>query len=300
MDLRQLRYFLAIVDEGSVRQASLRVNVSQPALTVAIQNLEDELQVKLFERTRRSLTPTREGFHLYQHARSILGQAEKIKADMASLKNLEKAEIKMAAPVTIASYTLTDPISSFMEIYPGLRLHLTQMAGPMVEGALLSGDIDIGFLSRPPGSAELVQTPLYKRTVRAFMRPGHSLAQEKGLTWRQLFEQELVTLPARYAMYDTIQKIAAHYRCSADITLTSDVVPLLSSTIRKSNVVGILLESVADVDTDLVSLPILDEDTGEEDRETIFQVRACYLKQAPLSLAADKLVTHLKAYFSGS
>lgn len=294
MDLKQLRYFAAIVDEGGVRKAALRVAISQPALTVAVQKLEAELGVSLFERIGRKVQPTAEGYHFYKHARALLAQAETAKADMASLKSLHKAEIKIAAPITIASYVLADPIASFMEAHPGVRVSFSQMGGPMVESALMQGDIDIGVLSRAPRAAEVVAHKLYEKKICAFVRPGHDLAKTNHITWPQLFSYKIVTLPRSYVLYENLMQHAAHHRVSADIILESDVVPLLASTIRKSDAVGLFLDSVADQEEGLISLPIREEDGVTTGSNTGIIVSACHLKDVPLSVAAKALLAHLK------
>lgn len=294
MDLKQLKYFAAIIDEGGVRKAADRVAISQPALTVAIQKLEAELDVSLFARVGRSLQPTAEGYHFYSHARALLAQAETAKADMASLKSLEKAEIKIAAPITIASYVLADPISSFMEAYPGVRIAFSQMGGPLVESALMKGDIDIGVLSRKPRVSAVVPHRLYDKKLCAFVRPGHALEAAGYVTWAQIFSHPIVTLPKSYVLYENLMSHAAHYRVSADIILESDVVPLLASTIRKSDAVGLFLDSVADHEADLICLPIM-ADSGEKDGSgTRIVISACHLKDAPLSIAAKALLAHLE------
>jgi len=294
MDLRQLRYFTAVIDEGGVRKAAERISVSQPALTVAIQNLEAELTVSLFERIGRRLQPTAEGYHFYRHARALLAQADVAKADMASLRSLEKAEIRIAAPITIASYVLADPISSFMEAYPGIRVSFIQMGGPVVESALMKGDIDIGVLSRKPKIAEIIPHKLYDKKICAFVRKAHPLADKSYITWPSLLAHQIVTLPKSYVLYENLMSRAAHYRQSAEIILESDVVPLLASTIRKSDAVGLFLDSVAEQEPDLISLPIMEKGGTKDSGGTRVVISACHMKDAPLSIAATALLDHLR------
>jgi len=293
MDLKQLRYFTAILDEGGVRKAAERVAISQPALTVALQNLEAELGVNLFARVGRTLQPTAEGYHFYRHARVLLAQAETAKADMASMKSLEKAEIRIAAPITIASYVLADPIAGFMETHPGVRISFSQMGGPLVESALMQGDIDIGVLSRSPKASDVAAHQLYDKKIGAFVRPKHPLANAGHITWPQLFNHSIVTLPKSYILYENLMDHAAHYRLAADVILESDVVPLLASTIRKSDAIGLFLDSVGEQEQSLVQLPITESDGKTEASGTRVIISACHLKNSPLSIAAQALLDHL-------
>jgi DNA-binding transcriptional LysR family regulator len=294
MDFKQLKYFVAIVDEGGYRKASSSLHISQPALTAAIKNLEADLGVSLFARTGRKVVPTAEGNHFYQHARALLSQAEKARADMASLKSMAKAEITAAAPTTIASYVLAEPIAAFMEAYPGAKVSLTQMGGPVVERALLNGEIDIGVLSRPPSSADIVAHHLYTKRICVFMRPDHALAGQPYVSWQQLFDHAIVTLPKSYVLYENLMVQARHFRRTADIILESDVVPLLASTIRKSDAIGVFLENVIEQEQGLKTLEIRSEDGKSAGTETSVTISACTLKGAPLSIAAKALLEHLE------
>jgi len=295
VDLKQLRYFITVMDEGGVRKAGDHLHISQPAITVAIRNLETELGVGLFERAGRKLRPTSEGLHFYKSARALLAQADRIKADISAVKSLARAKIKIAAPAMIANYVLAEPIADFMRAHPGVRIGMVQMGGPQVESALLSGDIDIGFIGRHPRAADIVAHPLYEREISAFLRRGHKLAKEKNLSWQQIFDYPIVTLPENYLLRDSILRIADHYRMPADIIVESDAVPFLATAIRKSNAIGILLESVAKKEQGIISMPL----AGSGARDAMFDMRvrisACYVTGAPLSLAAKALLEHLKA-----
>lgn len=294
MDLRQLRYFAAVIDEGGMRKAATAVHVSQPSLTTAIQNLEAELGVQLFARTGRTVQPTAEGYHFYKRARALLAQAEKTKAEMLSFRSLEKAEIRVAAPITIASYVLAEPIGEFLEIYPGVKLSLKQMSGHEVESALLVGDIDIGVLSRPPHSAEIEAHALHTRRICAYVREKHSLAEQYSITWSALLDHPIASLPQKYVLHDIMQSHASRCKKNADLILESDVVPLLAATARQSDAVCLLLEDVARKEPGLVQLDIADDTAGGTREQTTINITACHLKDSPLSLGAEAILEHFK------
>lgn len=291
MDLKQLRYFTEIVDAGSVRQASEVVRISQPALTVAMQNLETELGVALFVRSGRNLTPTKEGHYLYRHARALLAQSDRLRVDMRALRSLDKAEVKIASPVMIATTVLAKPMAGFMRTHPDIRIQFKQMGGPSVEKALLQGDVDIGFLSRPPHGAEVAAHPICEREIRAFVGQSHPLCAQRVLNWLDLFSYPIATLPKNYVLHEIIQERAAFYRSTADIVLESDVLDLLIPAISENTLVGVLLHGHADVTKGLVNMPIHDvEGAG---RGLFASVFACHIRAMPLSLAAETLLDYL-------
>lgn len=294
MDLRQLRYFTAVVDEGGMRKAALAVHVSQPSLSTAIQNLEAELSVSLFARTGRTVQPTAEGYHFYKRARALLAQAEKTKAEMLSFRALEKAEIRVAAPITIASYVLADPIGNFLKAYPGVKLSLKQMSGHEVESALLVGDIDIGVLSRQPRSAEIAAHAVHTRRICAYVREGHLLAEKKTITWSELLDHPIASLPQKYVLHDIMNTHASRSKKTADLIVESDVVPLLAATARQSDAVCLLLEDVARKEPGLIQLDIADDSKGEGNQKTTIDITVCHLKDSPLSLGAEAMFEYFR------
>lgn len=294
MDLKQLRYFTAIIDEGGVRRASEQVHISQPAITVAIKNLEADLGVKLFIRKGRNLQATKEGYHFYKHACSILAQADKAKADMASLTSLQMAHIKIAAPTMIAGYVLADSISDFMSLHPGIRITANQMGGPRVETALLRGDIDIGFMGNKPEAAHIEANKVAEAEIYAFVRPEHPLSLHSYLTWPDVLKYELVTLARSYLLYENIKRQASRHRATADIILESDIFPLLTTSIRKSDSVGLFLGNIAAHEPNLVCIPIRPKANAPAPSEVKIAINACYLNNAPLSLAAKAFLAHMQ------
>lgn len=292
MDLKQLRYFTEIVDAGSVRQAGERVNISQPALTIAVQNLETELGVSLFSRTGRNLIPTKEGLYFYRHARALLAQSDRLKVDMRALKTLDKAEIKIAAPVMIASTVLAKPMAAFMREHPGVHIQFVQKGGPEVERALLQGEIDIGFLSRPPQSANVTAHKICRREIQAFVNPQHKLASAHSISWLELLEHPIATLPKDYVLHQSIKKKAAFYQTGADIVFESDVLGLIVQLLQCNPMVGILLEGVSDMAPGLASLSI--HDVKGADQPLQASIFACHLSKIPPSHSAESFLSFLE------
>lgn len=295
MDLKQLRYFTSIIDEGSVSAASEQVHISQPALTMAIKNLEKELGVQLFAREGKRLHPTKEGYHFYKHARGLLAQAEKAKADMASLKSLKQAEIRVAAPTMVAGYVLAKPLTHFMQTHPGIRMTISQMGGPKVEKALLRGDIDLGFVTRPPLTADINTAEITATTLSAYVRPGHPLASKKHVDWPDILPYQLATLARSYVLYENIQKQAAKHRIRAEIILESDVFPILIAALKQSDMVGLFLKDVAAHVPDLSAIPVYPE--GDKKNVNRIPILASHLKGQSLTLAAKALLSHLTNSF---
>lgn len=287
MDLKQLRYFAAVLEEGGMRKAAAALHVSQPALTVAVQNLEESLGVKLFVRTGRTIEPSREGYQFYQHARAILSQAEKARNEMRALGLLEQASLSIAATGMIANHVLAAPLGRFLATNPGVRLSLRQLAGASVETALKVGEIEIGFTTHRLDET-FEQVPLFNQRAVACLIADHPAAKASSIAWETLLDMPLATLPKSYLIHEKLRQEAARHRKSVNVVLETDVMPLLASAIEAGTATGLLIEAAKPRSDRVVALPI----TGTRDYH--FTVSACWRRDMPLSVAGRALVDHLK------
>lgn len=285
MDLRQLKYFAAVIDEGSVRAAANALHVSQPALSVAIKNLEAELELPLLARVGRGVEPTADGHRFYRHARSILAQSQRAVADMKSRSGLEVASITIASPALNANHVIAKPLAQFLSQHPGVKLSLRQVSGHEVSSALHLGEIDIGFTTQPLGE-EIAQTALFEEHAVACVPRGHPLANRETVDWSTLIDLPLATLPDNYLMYDKLMRESRKHRKSPNILLETDVMTLLLSTVRAGTAVGLMINSA--VPDDLVAVRL----DGPE--QTPFTIYACWRADMPLSHASEKLIEFLR------
>jgi DNA-binding transcriptional LysR family regulator len=286
MDLKQLRYFAAIIDEGSMRRAADGLHVSQPALTAAVKQLEDTLGVSLFARTGRTLEPTREGYRLYAHARALLAGAEKARSEMRALANLEVAELSLAATGMVANHVLPGPLSAFLTDHPGVRLSLNQMGGPAVESALKLGEVEIGFAMHDL-DASFEQVPVFESQVAVCIRADHARARQSDISWEELLGERVATLPRGYTLHARLLTEARRHAKAANIVLETDAMGLLATTIEAGTAVGLLMEAAKPAGKQIAALPI------RENEGRYFTINACWRRDMPLSVAAHTLIDFL-------
>ncbi len=124
MDLRQLRYFMAVVDEGTVSAAAKVLFMSQPPLSAQIQALEKELGVSLFDRTARRMRPTEAGRILYARARDILDVCDSVKSEMEDIRKGSAGAMRLGVVSSICGSFLFQWMQDFCACHPGMRLEL--------------------------------------------------------------------------------------------------------------------------------------------------------------------------------
>jgi LysR family nitrogen assimilation transcriptional regulator len=146
MDLRQLRYFLAIVEEGSISNAAKRGNVAQPALSVHMRKLEAELGAQLLVRGPRGVTPTDAGDLLANRARTLLSDMERLKEEVRSLGQEPVGTVRLGLPGTISSILALPLIVQCRERYPRIKIIVAEAMSGFVREWLFESRIDIAVL----------------------------------------------------------------------------------------------------------------------------------------------------------
>jgi DNA-binding transcriptional LysR family regulator len=147
MTLEQLRIFLAVVEHSHFTRAANALYITQPAVSAAIQNLEGEYGVKLFNRIGRHIEITEAGKLLEIEAQKILDRVSITKRGLKELNDLQKGELKLGASFTIGNYWLPEKISKFKQIYPNLSINCTLANADKISTGTVTGVYDLGLLA---------------------------------------------------------------------------------------------------------------------------------------------------------
>ncbi|WP_207484498.1 LysR family transcriptional regulator [Arenibaculum pallidiluteum] len=146
MDLRQLRYFLAVAEHGSILKASQHLRVAQPSISAHLRNLEQELGVVLFERSTRGVVATVEGLELVKHARLILKSADDARESLRSHSESPVGRVVFAIPSSLVAILTVPLIEEVRRRLPNVSLRVVEsMTGYIVEW-LNDGRVDVGLL----------------------------------------------------------------------------------------------------------------------------------------------------------
>lgn len=174
MELRQIEYFLAVVEHEGLNRAAQHLYVSQPALSQAIQALERELGVELFQRVaRRSLALTPAGTLLVPKARAILDDVVAARDALSSARDLEAGSVSIGTMPEMSSDAVASWITSFRSRYPDVRLNISEVAGVRdLCGEVTTGRYELGFTTRPVPTKSLEFVELGVQRLLLVMPPG--------------------------------------------------------------------------------------------------------------------------------
>jgi len=149
MDLRQLRYFVTIADEGQILAASKKLNIAQPPLSQSLKNLEEELGVKLIERGSRKISLTEEGKLLRTRAEQILALADNTKRELLDAKEGFKGTLSIGTVATTGMAFLPNYIKAFHQKYPNIKFNLHEGDAKQIAEKLNNNIIEIGIVRTP-------------------------------------------------------------------------------------------------------------------------------------------------------
>jgi DNA-binding transcriptional LysR family regulator len=189
MDLRLLRYFIACVEHRTMHAAASVVNISQPALSKAIRNLETDLGVTLLDRQPRGVVATPFGETLFRYAKMVDNEMRRAVAEIDAMRGMTRGTIVVGVIPTMCTL-MGDVARLVMERHPGLKLHLRVAFSSELTAALLEGEIDLAVLLLPPDSPQLGLEirALLVTSPAVVVRSGHPLAGRSNLTMRDLAE----------------------------------------------------------------------------------------------------------------
>ena len=225
MDLRQLQSFISVIEEGSLCAASKRCHISQPALSQQMRSLEEELGEPLLHRRPRGVEPTAAGELLLSHARALVAQSERLRAEFHARRELETGTVSFGIIPTLAPYLLPRFLGPFRKAHPGVVVSVHEARTDQLVPMVAAGDLEFGILSdvsqeeRKRSSLQL--QGLFREPLLLAVHRSHPLALRKnppGL--KDIDPDELIHLSGGHCLADQTRKIMKV--CTPDFRLQCD------------------------------------------------------------------------------
>lgn len=244
VELRHLRYFLAVAEEKHFGRAADRLHMAQPPLSSQIKQLEAELDTLLLERTTRKVELTEAGALLMERARQILAEVEATKHDVAEVGRGAAGILRVGFAGTATYRLMPEIVRVARERMPLVRL---QVAGekltPEMEEALLENRLDVAILRPPVQSSEISIDEIQQTRLVAVLPQQHELAQEAGpVSIKAFAKDDIVGYPRSSSVFSVISEMARQAgfrpRIVQEATETSTLIALVSAGLGVSFVPG--------------------------------------------------------------
>ena len=217
MTLTELRYIVAVARERHFGRAAEACHVSQPTLSVAIKKLEEELELKLFERGGNEVTVTPLGEEIVRQAQAVIEQAAAIKEIAKRGKDPLAGPLRLGIIYTIGPYLLPELVREVIERSPQMPLMLQENFTVKLLEMLRTGELDCAILAEPFPDTGLAIAPLYDEPFMAAVPMTHPLAARKTITAEELKQQTMLLLGTGHCFRDHVLEVCPEFaRFSSD------------------------------------------------------------------------------------
>ena len=211
MTLTELKYIVAVARERHFGKGAEACHVSQPTLSVAIKKLEEELQVKLFERNANEITVTPLGEEIIRQAQSVLEQADLIKDIAKRGKDPLAGSLRLGVIYTIGPYLLPDLVRQMIARTPQMPLMLQENFTVRLLEELRQGEIDCAILAEPFPDTNLAMAPLYDEPFMAAVPSTHALAARSSITAEEIKSQTMLLLGNGHCFRDHVLEVCPEF-----------------------------------------------------------------------------------------
>ncbi|PDT38982.1 LysR family transcriptional regulator [Rhizobium sp. M10] len=194
--LRQIQYFVAIAEQGSVTRAAQNLSISQSSVTEALKELETDLGVELFERHPRGLTITHNGHQFLRHATKILASVSDARTSFSGRQSALSGTLNIGVTSLVAGYVLSDLLARYRRACPGVEVSAIEDNGGYLEHLLVGGELDVAVMvisnlrDRMALQAEILETSPY----RLWLPMGHPLVSADIISVADIAREPLIML----------------------------------------------------------------------------------------------------------
>lgn len=286
MDLKTMRYFLAVAEEKNITKAAKTLAMAQPPLSVQMHRLEEELGTPLFIRGKRSLELTDAGKLLYKRAKDIIALSNKTTEEIGAMANGLSGTISLGFAGNFDNKLLSKTVKEFQNEHPGVSFSLSIGGSNTLLEQVNEGRLSLAFVAAPYDEGILNGILLDERSFVALLPSSHPLAKKKTIHIQDLREEPLI-LPARVEEIDAARKLFRKNQIEPKVVARADDESLTKELVLEGLGIAISVKP-NDIDKTVVSRPI--EGIGKPLRYYLV-----WRKGHPLPRIEEEFIDFLKA-----
>lgn len=244
MDVRQLRFFMEIVRQNNFTKAAEQLHIAQPAVSMAIRKLEEELDLVLFNRQEKRISLTAEGEIFLRHAQRILEQVKAAETEMAELHGLEKGEVRVGIPPMLSAYFFPAIIRDFVLRFPNLRLSVLGEGAWRIQQMIGDGELDMGVIAGGTFPETLEVRRFLQEEVVVAVPEGHPFAGRKRVSFAEFTREPLVFYKEGYYIRELILDVLKGTGAPPNIVFETNLFSLVRSLVQKGLGISTFLRMV--------------------------------------------------------
>ena len=192
MEMAQLEYFSRVVEEKSFSKAADRVFRTQPAVSIAIRRLEEEIGLPLLDRTQKTPVLTEVGQVVYDYAQRILALRDQVGQAIAEMQSLKRGHIRVGANESTSLYLLPELILKYREQHPDVKVEIFRHVSNRLPREVLERSVDFALMASEPADRDIEAFPLLKDELVLIMSPRHPLAGRPSVKIKDLGKESFI------------------------------------------------------------------------------------------------------------
>jgi LysR family cyn operon transcriptional activator len=240
IELRHVRYFLALAEARSFTQAAARLNVTQPTLSHQIKRLETAIGAVLFERRSKDVELTQAGRLFRPFCDRVVKEIELGTLALSELEGLMRGTLRMGVSHSFSSSMLPNTMVEFASRYPGVKVVARVVPREVMEQVLVAGELDLAVAYVSEDSEQIVAETLAEEQLVLVVGPDHPWAARKSVPMRALADIPLVLLTPEFAARQFVDRHFAQAELDANIVLEMNAIEPIISTVRISQFATVL------------------------------------------------------------
>ncbi|WP_118183602.1 LysR family transcriptional regulator [Paraburkholderia phosphatilytica] len=297
IDLKTLRLFVAVCEHGNMARAAQDEHIEPSAISKRIAQLESDLGVPLFTRSRRGVQPTAGGSALLEHARSVLFTMERIASDVAAFGGGLKGSVSVCASASAIAEALLDDIASFMRLpaHQNIRVNVEEAVSTELVRMVRDGVVSLGICWDNVGLEGLEHRPYRRDRLAVAVHRGHPLASRASVEFAETFGYEHVGLPPSTAVHRLLRRAAARAGHTISYRAVVSNFDAAFRVVAANLGISVIPQEVGEAYARLLDVRIVPLADAWAERRFV----VCFRALDTLQPAAQRMVEHLAEHARG-
>nr|WP_222129150.1 LysR family transcriptional regulator [Staphylococcus capitis] len=283
-----MKYFVEVVKQGGMTKASKSLYIAQPTISKAIKDIEAEMAVPLFDRSKRNLVLTDAGKIFFNKCKEIISLYDNLPTEINSLYGLETGHINISMSAVMSMRKFIGVLGDFHQLYPNITYNLIESGGKTTENLILNDEVDIGVTTLPVDHHLFESISLNKEDLRVVLYREHPLAYKTKIKMEELAEENFILFNEDFYLNDKIIENAKN----------AGFVPNMASQISQWNVIeNLIINKLGITILPATISELLNDDVKMiqlENANTEWELGVVWKKDKRLSHATNKWIEFLK------
>lgn len=256
MELRHLRYCVALAEVQNFTRAAERTHVTQSTLSHQIKQLEDELEVALFNRDGKSVSLTQAGRDFVDTITPILKQVDAAVGALKASPDQLTGELRIAATHSFNVQLIPQCLAAFMETFPQVKVIVEELSGDQIAQGLESGTLDLGISYRPAVPRGLWFEPLFNEELKLIMSPNHPLAKRKRVRMVELNGLPLALLTRNFSTRQLLDECFEAAGAEPQVVAEMNAISPMVELVRRTRLCSIVSDNALSGEPDLIAVAL--------------------------------------------